>query len=64
MTADFSWTDPLALDVRFGYLGREVRAPKRQHPQVVLNGEGETVLRILREELARCESFLFFRSPS
>lgn len=59
MTADFSWTAPLALDVQFGYLAHEVRAPRQQHPQVVLNGPGESVLRILREELSKCESFLF-----
>ena len=33
MTADFSWTEPLALDVRFGYLAGEVRAPRQQHPR-------------------------------
>lgn len=59
MTADFAWTDPLALDVRFGYLGGDVRAPRQQHPQVVLNGPSESVLRILREELAKCDAFLF-----
>ena len=59
MTADFSWTEPLALDVRFGYLAGEVRAPRQQHPQVVLNGPSESVLRILREELSRCDAFLF-----
>jgi superfamily II DNA or RNA helicase/HKD family nuclease len=60
MTGDFFWMEPLALDVRFGYLGATaVLAPRQQHPQVVLNGPSESVLRILREELAKCQSFLF-----
>ncbi len=59
MTADFSWTEPLALDIRFGYLADDVRSPRQHHPQVVLNGPGESVLRILREELSKCEAFLF-----
>ena len=59
MTADLSWTEPLALDVRFGYLADSVGSPRQQHPQVVLNGPGESVLRILREELSKCEGFLF-----
>ncbi len=59
MTADFSWSDPLALDVRFGYLAEDVRAPRQRHPQMVLNGPSESVLRILREELSKCQGFLF-----
>ncbi|MBK8460133.1 MAG: DUF3427 domain-containing protein [Micropruina sp.] len=59
MTTDFVWGDPLALDVRFGYLGGEVRAPRQQHPQVVLNGPSDSVLRILREEISKCAAFLF-----
>lgn len=59
MTADFSWTDPLALDVRYGYLGGNVVAPRQHHPKVVLNTDDTSVLRILREELSTCSSFLF-----
>lgn len=59
MTSDFAWLNPLALDVQFGLLADDVVAPRKNHPQVVLNGPGETVLRILRGELARCNSFLF-----
>ncbi len=60
MRADFSWNAPLARDVQFGYLSHDVHAPRQQHPQVVLNGgPGQSVLRILREELSKCRSFLF-----
>lgn len=57
--SDVNWLDPLAADVRFGYLSRDAFAPRRLHPQVVVNGPGESVLRVVREELAACESFLF-----
>lgn len=60
MTLDFGWaSNQLALDVRFGYLGGETRGPRRFHPQVVLNSESTTTLRVLREELTRCDDFTF-----
>lgn len=59
MRDDYRWADPLALDVRYGYLSDDVQSPRQQHPQVVLNGPSDSVLRILREELAKCDSFLF-----
>lgn len=59
MTADFTWSNGLNLDVEFGYLNPTVVSPRRHNPQIVLNTEGTSVLRTLREELSRCESFLF-----
>lgn len=59
MTAEYSWNDALALDVQFGYLEGAIPAPKQRHPQIVLNGPSESVLRVLRQELATCQSFLF-----
>lgn len=59
MTFDFQWADPLARDVQFGYLTRNAHAPKRNHPQVVLNGPGSSVLRALREELNYATAFTF-----
>lgn len=66
MKPDFVWEDAFARDVQFGYLGRDVEAPKRRHPQIVLNGDATSVLRTVREELARCDGFDFsvaFVSP-
>lgn len=60
MTADFGWPVGLNLDIEFGYLNPAVVAPpKRHNPRIVLNTEGTSVLRTLREEIGRCESFLF-----
>lgn len=66
MTSDIGWHEQLALDVQFGYLGSNVVAPRQHHPQMVLNGESESVLRVLRDELKRASGFLFsvaFVSP-
>lgn len=59
MTADFIWTDSLALDVQFGFLRSDTSSPRHDHPQVVLNTEDTSVLRAIRDELRRCESFTF-----
>ncbi|MFW6867181.1 DEAD/DEAH box helicase [Nocardioides sp. CPCC 206347] len=64
--SDIGWHKELALDVQFGYLGGDVVAPRQHHPQMVLNGESESVLRVLRDELKRASGFLFsvaFVSP-
>lgn len=66
MKADFIWGDRFAQDVEFGFIGRDVTAPKQLHPQVVLNNRSSSVLRALRAELGRCDSFMFsvaFVSP-
>lgn len=55
-----AWPDnALARDVRFGFLQKTHTAAKRYHPQVVLNGEGISVLRSLREELRHSRAFTF-----
>ncbi|MDT0203832.1 DEAD/DEAH box helicase [Nocardioides sp. AE5] len=59
MKADFIWSDGLARDVEFGYLTATADGPRRHHPQVVLNSRDFSVLRSLREELSRSESFTF-----
>lgn len=66
MKTDFVWSDDLALDVQFGYLNPEVAGPRRFNPRVVLNSDSSSVLRAIREELPRCNEFLFsvaFVSP-
>ena len=66
MTVDFSWDKRLELDVQFGYLASGVDAPRQHHPQLILNGPTQSVLRVLRDELRRCNRFVFsvaFVSP-
>lgn len=66
MTRDLNWVQNLELDINFGYLGHQVAAPRQYNPRVVLNSERTSVLRVLREELARCRAFTFsvaFISP-
>lgn len=66
MATDFNWLGDLSRDVQFGYLGTDQLAPRRRHPQLVCNDADNTALRVIREELATCDSFLFsvaFVSP-
>lgn len=67
MSTDFVWGQhPLAGDVEFGYLRRDVVSPKRFHPQLVLNSAEHSVLKTLRDELRRSRAFIFsvaFVSP-
>lgn len=66
MSAEFSWPAGLEVDIDFGYLGRRTAAPRRYNPKVVLNTDSGSMLRVLREELARATSFTFsvaFVSP-
>ena len=56
----------LELDVNFGYLSRTARAPRKAHPQVIVNSDGDSMLRALREELKQSSAFTFsvaFVSP-
>ncbi|GEK81351.1 DUF3427 domain-containing protein [Agrococcus baldri] len=56
----------LQLDVNYGYLSRSASAPKKTHPQVIVNSDGTSMLRALREELKQSSSFTFsvaFISP-
>lgn len=61
LNPDFSWTStPLALDVRHGFVNRHYKPAGQKKPEMVLNvDQGATVLRTLREELKRCDEFLF-----
>jgi superfamily II DNA or RNA helicase len=55
-----------SLDVVFGFLDRTTQALRQRNPQVVLNRAGVSVLRTLREELSRADTFSFsvaFVSP-
>ncbi|MDI3195684.1 DEAD/DEAH box helicase [Pseudarthrobacter sp. AL07] len=67
--ADFIWDSaPLVLeqDVRFGYLNRSVSSPRQFSPEIVFNTKGNTMLRVLRQNLRKCTSFTFsvaFVSP-
>lgn len=61
LNPDFSWpATPLALDVRHGFVNRHHKPAGQNKPEMVLNvDQGATVLRTLREELKRCDEFLF-----
>ena len=63
---DMSWATGFARDVDFGFITRDTHSPRVDHPEVVANAEGHTVLRSIRSELARCKAFTFsvaFVSP-
>lgn len=49
----------LGRDVGFGYLDQRLDAPRRLHPQLVLNSDQGTVLQALRRELRTASSFSF-----
>lgn len=56
---DLVFKGPLSADVTFGFLDRSAPSAQDHHPEVVVNTEDRSVLRILREELARSDEFLF-----
>lgn len=56
---DISFAGGLSGDVTYGFLDGAKQSRRHHHPRVVLNADGNTVLRILREELARCDEFIF-----
>jgi HKD family nuclease len=61
------WRDDLANDVQFGYVSGELESPRHFHPRVVLNSSEASVLRVIREEIRKCQSFVFsvaFVSPN
>lgn len=58
-STDISFTGGLSGDVTYGFLDGKKQSRRHHHPRVVLNADGNTVLRILREELARCDEFIF-----
>ena len=53
-------------DLDFGYVNKLADAPKKHHPELVLNNESNSMLRALRFEMRRASSFTFsvaFVSP-
>lgn len=46
-------------DVRYGYLDRRHHAARQFHPEIVVNSDAGSMLRVLREELARSSGFSF-----
>lgn len=59
MTEDFNWAAGLPGDITFGFLDSHPHARKLHNPQMVLNGDGTSVLRTLRDELKRSDGFVF-----
>lgn len=58
--------DLFGQDIDFGYLNKAVPAPKKFHPELVLNSESSSMLRALRAEIRNSTSFIFsvaFVSP-
>jgi superfamily II DNA or RNA helicase len=58
--------DLFGQDIDFGYLNKSVNAPKKFHPELVLNSESSSMLRALRTEIRNATSFTFsvaFVSP-
>lgn len=53
------WNSPLGRETEFGYLLESSLAPHNLNPEVVLNNENSSVLRVLRRELKHAERFLF-----
>lgn len=61
-----SSNDLFGRDIDFGYLDKHVNSPKKFHPELVLNSESSSMLRALRSEIRRANSFTFsvaFVSP-
>lgn len=53
-------------DIDFGYLNKSITAPRKFHPELVLNSESSSMLRALRAEIRKANSFTFsvaFVSP-
>ena len=53
------WKSPLGRETEFGYLLESSLIPHNLNPEVVLNNENSSVLRVLRRELKYAERFLF-----
>lgn len=65
MNPDFS-SEAFDLDVDFGFVDKAILAPKKLHPELVLNTSSNSMLRALRYEMQRASSFTFsvaFVSP-
>ncbi|WP_396277495.1 DEAD/DEAH box helicase family protein [Glutamicibacter creatinolyticus] len=59
MVDDLVWSGSLSADIRFGFLDSAVTTGRKLHPEVVINADGVSVLRTLREQIANCRSFVF-----
>lgn len=62
----YSPEDLFGQDIDFGYLNKTVPAPKKFHPELVLNSESSSMLRAIRAEIRNSTSFTFsvaFVSP-
>jgi superfamily II DNA or RNA helicase/HKD family nuclease len=60
------WESQLAGDVRYGFLDKNIESRRHNNPEIILNGTSASVLRTLREEITKCQSFTFsvaFVSP-
>lgn len=55
----YPFSTAIELDVRHGYLDKGIDASGQFSPQLVLNRPEQSMLRVLREELVRCDDFLF-----
>ena len=53
------WNSTLGRETEFGYLLESSLVPHNLNPEVVLNNENSSVLRVLRRELKHAERFLF-----
>lgn len=53
------WNSPLGRETEFGYLLESSLVPHNLNPEIVLNNENSSVLRVLRRELKHAERFLF-----
>lgn len=53
------WNSQLGRETEFGYLVESSLVPHSLNPEVVLNNENSSVLRVLRRELKLAERFLF-----
>lgn len=53
------WNSPLGRETEFGYLLESTLVPHNLNPEVVLNNESSSVLRVLRRELKQADRFLF-----
>lgn len=53
------WNSPLGRETEFGYLLESSLVPHNLNPEVVLNNDNSSVLRVLRRELKHAERFLF-----
>jgi len=66
MSVEDAFEALIERDVRFGYVDRSASGTHLLAPRVVLNGDDNSMLRVLREQLRHCSSFTFsvaFVSP-